>query len=337
MSDFESAMAPEPKGESLLPQHRARLYELMFEEEATFRQGLASLFGQIRRPHRPDLEIREHEWDRFNERADRNAIARMIIADYLDFDAELETLPEFLESHMQISSFKTLRYAPEFPARVIDAVYSVFGPFHAQGGWFDIADQVYVPICSVICTDSTARKGIESEITYVTGGASSATVKVKIAGAGFGGAFSKDLTVSSQYPAVKGIQQVTSPVNLSAKLFVNPSTGERAFRIRIKNVGAPSHVDENSPNFAVPKVKRWDRGDFGSSIAAGSKRTFNVNSKANFDAAVPIKVQNTNLDLGYTVAKSQALTVQTTALVCGVFEQLSVGDSAFALQFTRKP
>lgn len=337
MGEFEADVAPEPQGETLLPRNRSQLYGMMLEEETTFRQGLASLYGQIRLTHRPELGIGELERYFSIEGSDPIAIDRMIIAGYLNFDSELETLPESLESRMPVRLFNLLRHTQEFPARVIDAVYAVFGPFHAQGSWFDIADQVYVPICSVICADRTARKGIECDIAYVTGGATSATVKVKVAGAGFGGAFSKVLTVSSQYPAVKGTQQVTAPANLSARLYVNPATGERAFRVRIKDIGAPSHIDDYSPNYTFPRVKRWDRGDFGSSIAAGSKRTFDVKSKSSFDAAVPIKIHSTNLDLGYTVSRSHALTVQATALVRGVFQQLSVGNSAYALQFTLKP
>ena len=337
MGEFETAMAPEPRSESLLPQNRSELYYLMIEEETTFRQGLASLYGQIRHPNRTDLGIGGLERHLYSRELDLNSVDRLIIGSYLDYDKELETLPKFLESRMRVLGFNALRYAEEFPARVINAVYSVFGPFHAQGGWFDIVDQVYVPICSVICTDSTARKGIECEITYATGSATSATVNVKVVGAGFSGTFSKDVIVSSRYPAAKGIQQVTAPANLSARLYVNPVTGERAFRIRIKNVGAPSHIDEYSPNYTLPKVKRWDRGDFGSSIAPGSKRTFDVKSKASFDATVPIKIQRTNLDLAYTVSRSQSLTVRATALVRGVFEQLSVNNSAYALQFTQKP
>ena len=337
MSEYEFEMAAEPLGEFLLPRERAELYELMMEDEVTFRHALNSLNMQIQKPARRELNIGELE-DYFRQLNNSDIeIEKLIIDTYLDFDEELEDLSDILRKRLNVRGFTSLREAKKFQTRVIDAIYSVYGPFHAQGKWFDIQEQLYIPICSVICKDRAAREAIECEITYQDRGTTSTTVKVKVASAGFGGALSKDLHVSSKYPKAKGIQQVAAPVNLHGRLYVNPTTGERAFRVKIKDIGAPSHIDEKSPNFTEPKVKRWDRGDFGSSVAAGSERTFDVESKASFDAKVPTKIGITNIDLGYTVSRSDALKVHTKATEPGIFEQLSVRNSAFALQFSFKP
>lgn len=332
--EFEMAPAPQPENESLLPRDRSALADLITTDEGTFKQELGALHRQIYRPLEGYPPSREDFFEvvRPDGFITPEADHRLLAA-YLDLEPGPQSLARLADVSMGITG---LQATPVGQVRLIDAIYSIFGPFHAQGNWFDIPEQIYVPICSVICLDNSARTGVMCEITYVTGGSMTSSVKVKLAGAGFGGSRTETVTVSSKYPATFGSQQVCAPANLRARLYSNPSTGEKAYRIRINGIGSPSHIGQSSPNFVVPDVKKWDRGDFGSSIKAGTIVTFDVTKKNDFDATVPIKILGTAIDLGYTVSQSRSLTVKATAVIRGIFDQLSVKDTAYALKFSLK-
>lgn len=332
--EFEMARAPQPENEALLPTDRSVLDGMLARDEISFKQGLKALHSQMYRPtgygtvsfpESPEVVIPD-DWTA--READHQ-----LLATYLD----LEPGPVSLASLAEASRDSTFPEATRVgQTRVINAIYSIFGPYHAIGKWFSIPNQIYVPICSVICLDKPARTGITCEITYTSSSSKTSTVKVKISGAGFGGARSKTVTVSSIYPVSKGSQQVSAPANLEARLYMNPQTGEKVHRIRIKSIGNPSHIDDFSGNFVVPEVGNWDRGDFGSSVGAGTTTTFDVSRNRRFDATVPLVIQSMPIDLGYTVSQSDNLTLKATATVRGIFDMHSVKNTAYALKFQLK-
>ena len=306
----------------------------MNSDEVTFKQELQALHQQVYKPMEiDDLGLegilpgrRLHD---FSETQDDH----VLLQSYLELEPGAQSLARLGEDLMGIFGAQAV---PVGQARVINAIYSIFGPFHAQGPWFDIPTQIYVPICSVICLDAAAAQGIQSEISYSTGGSSTSTVKVKLAGAGFSGTRIETIRVSSQYPATKGSQQVAAPANMEARIYHNPSNGQKAYRIRIKSIGCPSHIGKSSKHFVVPNVKHWTRGDFGSSIGAGTVVTFDVKHQKEFVATVPINIWGFEVNLSYTVSQSDNLSLKAKALVRGIFDQLTVDGAAYALKFSLK-
>lgn len=163
-------------------------------------------------------------------------------------------------------------------------------------------------------------------------------MELKVAGVGFGGSLSRAVTVSASYPGVKGSQQVTAPAYLEARRYRNHYTRETVYRVRIKSIGTPSHIDLFSPYFTEPIGKRWSRdGTFGSTISNGTHHIYDVLKKASFSAAIPIKTKSATLNIGYTVSKSSSLKLQATALSKGVFNVQSIDGAAFAMRFSKRP
>ncbi|MEL6532516.1 MAG: hypothetical protein AAFN09_00305 [Pseudomonadota bacterium] len=220
--------------------------------------------------------------------------------------------------------------------RVISAVYAIFGPYHAVGGWSDIADRVYVPVCTVMCLDKAAKAAIKFHITYDETSTSTSNIKVKVAGVGFGGSMTKTVKVSSSYPNVPGTQQIVARAYLQAREYRHSVSGEIVYRLRIRDIGTSSHIDDFSGDFVVPDVAQWvNSGEFGSSVAKGTEDTYTVENELKFDASVPVKIKKASVDLSYSVTQSNTLKVKAVAESKGRFDVQKVvrAGAAFALKF----
>tara|TARA_R110000751_G_scaffold237274_1_gene338334 strand:- start:12254 stop:12703 length:450 start_codon:yes stop_codon:yes gene_type:complete len=144
MAESAMAGAPEPEQERLLPRDPAILVKMLQSDEGTFLQELGALHRQIHDFHfdeKPNLKDVLAILTAEQRRVPLD-VAHLILSEYLDTttDSGRTNLLKLGQAELGLSGDQAIEIGEML---LVNSIYAIFGPFHAQGGWVDVDEPIF--------------------------------------------------------------------------------------------------------------------------------------------------------------------------------------------------